>query len=80
MYGNFSLTHVSGLISQNHLQEHFQLVTQLKQSHNTPMEAQGGRRCIDLATSALDGGEWSASRSGRALPPGKDHGYQWTEG
>jgi hypothetical protein len=22
-------------------------------------------------TSALDGGEWSASRSGRALPPGK---------
>jgi hypothetical protein len=23
-------------------------------------------------TSALDGGEWSASRSGRALPPGKD--------
>jgi hypothetical protein len=23
-------------------------------------------------TSALDGGEWSASRPGRALPPGKD--------
>jgi hypothetical protein len=24
-------------------------------------------------TSALDGGEWSASRPGRALPPGKEH-------
>jgi hypothetical protein len=24
-------------------------------------------------TSALDGGEWSASRLGRALPPGKEH-------
>jgi len=23
--------------------------------------------------SALDGGEWSASRHGRALPPGKGH-------
>jgi hypothetical protein len=23
-------------------------------------------------TSALDGGEWSASRRGRALPPGKE--------
>jgi hypothetical protein len=23
-------------------------------------------------TSALDGGEWSVSRSGRALPPGKE--------
>jgi hypothetical protein len=29
------------------------------------MEAQGER------TSAVDGGEWSASRPGRALPPGK---------
>jgi hypothetical protein len=26
-------------------------------------------------TSALDGGEWSASRSGRALPPGKGPRY-----
>jgi hypothetical protein len=24
-----------------------------------------------FSTSALDGGEWSASRPGRALPPGK---------
>jgi hypothetical protein len=24
-----------------------------------------------LSTSALDGGEWSASRPGHALPPGK---------
>jgi hypothetical protein len=25
-----------------------------------------------ILTSALEGGEWSASRPGRALPPGKD--------
>jgi hypothetical protein len=38
------------------------------------MEALGGRGCISsysFTTSALDGGEWSASRPGRALPPGK---------
>jgi hypothetical protein len=27
--------------------------------------------------SALDGDEWSASRSGRALPPGIDPGTHW---
>jgi hypothetical protein len=33
----------------------------------------GGRRysSYSFLTSALDGGEWSASRPGRALPPGK---------
>jgi hypothetical protein len=33
----------------------------------------GGRRCSSFTflTSALDGGEWSASLPGRALPPGK---------
>jgi hypothetical protein len=35
------------------------------------MEALGGRGGI--VTSALGGGEWSASRPGRALPPGKGH-------
>jgi hypothetical protein len=38
------------------------------------MEALGGeRRCSSYSflTSALEGGEWSASRPGRALPPGK---------
>jgi hypothetical protein len=41
----------------------------VKQSHNTPMKAQGERRysSYSLTTSALDGGEWSASRPGRAL-------------
>jgi hypothetical protein len=29
-----------------------------------------------FSTSALDGGEWSASRPGRALAPGKDPRYQ----
>jgi hypothetical protein len=35
--------------------------------------AWGERRysSYSFSTSALDGGEWSASRSGRALPPGK---------
>jgi hypothetical protein len=38
------------------------------------MEALGGERrysSYSFLTSALDGGEWSASRPGRALPPGK---------
>jgi hypothetical protein len=28
--------------------------------------------CYSFLTSALEGGEWSASRPGRALPPGKE--------
>jgi hypothetical protein len=41
------------------------------------MEAQGERMysSYSFTTSALDGGEWSASRLGRALPPGKDPRY-----
>jgi hypothetical protein len=37
------------------------------------MEALGGEECsfYSFLTSALDGGEWSASRPGRALAPGK---------
>jgi hypothetical protein len=38
------------------------------------MEALGGERrysSYSYLTSALDGGEWSASHPGRALPPGK---------
>jgi hypothetical protein len=38
------------------------------------MEAHGGERrysSYSYLTSALDGGEWSASCPGRALPPGK---------
>jgi hypothetical protein len=42
------------------------------------MEALGGERrysSYSYLTSALDGGEWSASRPGRTLPPGgKDPG------
>jgi hypothetical protein len=37
------------------------------------MEAPGGEKRYSsylFSTSALDGGEWSASRPGRALPPG----------
>jgi hypothetical protein len=43
----------------------------VNQSHNTPKEAQGERRysSYSFTTSALDGGEWSASRPGLALPP-----------
>jgi hypothetical protein len=38
------------------------------------MEALGGERRYSsylFLTTVLDGGEWSASRSGHALPPGK---------
>jgi hypothetical protein len=37
------------------------------------MEALGGEEysSYSFTTSALDGGEWSASLPGRALPPGK---------
>jgi hypothetical protein len=38
------------------------------------MEAHGGERLFSsysFLTSALNGGEWSASRPGSALPPGK---------
>jgi hypothetical protein len=37
------------------------------------MEALGERRysSYSFSTLAVDGGEWSASRPGRALPPGK---------
>jgi hypothetical protein len=31
-----------------------------------------GYGSYSFLTSALDGGEWSASRPGRALPPGKN--------
>jgi hypothetical protein len=31
-----------------------------------------GRGMYSFLTSALDGGEWSASRPGRSLPPGKE--------
>jgi hypothetical protein len=45
----------------------------VKQSRYTPWWRLGERRCSSYSflTSALDGGEWSASRPGRALPPGK---------
>jgi hypothetical protein len=43
------------------------------QSHNTPMEAQGGEEVnsYSFMTPALDVGEWSVSRPGHALPLGK---------
>jgi hypothetical protein len=45
----------------------------LKLSHCTPQRRLGERRYspYSFSTSALDGGEWSASRHGRALSPGK---------
>jgi hypothetical protein len=46
------------------------------------MEAQGERRCssYSFTISALDEGEWSASRPGRALLPGKGHPVPITYG
>jgi hypothetical protein len=45
----------------------------VKQSRYTPWRRLGGEeyRSYSFTTSALDGGEWSESRPGRALPPGK---------
>jgi hypothetical protein len=44
-----------------------------KQSHNTPMEAQGGKGCIAPTHSQRRHwmGEWSGSLPGRSLSPGK---------
>jgi hypothetical protein len=44
-----------------------------KQSRHTPWWRLGGEEysSYSFLTSALDGGEWSASRPGRALAPGK---------
>jgi hypothetical protein len=45
----------------------------VKLSHYTPRRRLGNRSysSYSFTTSALDGGEWSASRPGRALPSGK---------
>jgi hypothetical protein len=45
----------------------------VKQSRYMPWRHMGDNRYSSYSylTSALDGGEWSASRPGRALPPGK---------
>jgi ribosomal protein RSM22 (predicted rRNA methylase) len=45
----------------------------VKPSRNTHMDAQGERRYSSylFSTSALDGGEWSASGPDRVLDPGK---------
>jgi hypothetical protein len=47
------------------------------------MEAFGGEEysSYSFTTSALDGGEWSASRPARAFTPGeRTHGIHWTGG
>jgi hypothetical protein len=54
-----------------------------KQSHNTPWRRKGERRysSYSFITSALDGGEWSASLPGCALSPGeRTPGTHWTVG
>jgi hypothetical protein len=49
------------------------LVKSVNQSHNIPMEVQGGRRysSYSFMTSALDRGEWSTSCLSCTLLPGK---------
>jgi hypothetical protein len=48
----------------------------------TAMQAPRGEKynSYSFLISALDGGEWSASRPGRALPPGNDPGINCTGG
>jgi hypothetical protein len=52
-------------------------VSKVKQSRYTPRRRFGERRysSYSFTTSALDGGEWSASRPGRVLPQGKGPRY-----
>jgi hypothetical protein len=51
----------------------FAYKSKVKQFHNAPMEVERERmyRSYSFMTSALDGGEWSASRPSHALRPGK---------
>jgi hypothetical protein len=52
------------------------LKARLKLSHYTPRRRLGERRySSSFSTSALEGGEWSASRPGRDLAPGKGSRY-----
>jgi hypothetical protein len=49
-------------------------VSKVKQSPSTRHGGTWGERrysSYSFTTSALDGGEWTTSRPGRALPPGK---------
>jgi hypothetical protein len=54
----------------------------IKVSCYMPWRLMGERRYNSYSywTSALDGGEWSASRPGRALPPGKGPPVHWIGG
>jgi hypothetical protein len=49
---------------------HLSCISVSSGAHNTPIGTRGERRysSYSFTTSALDGGEWSASRFGRALP------------
>jgi hypothetical protein len=61
-----------------------ELVCKQKSSPATRHEGAWGERryrSYSFTTSAIDGGEWSASRPGRALPPGKGpRGTHWRGG
>jgi hypothetical protein len=67
------------LLTSHHMTLRFSLrvKSKAKQSRYTPWWRLGERRysSYSLLTSALDGGEWSASRLCRALPRGKDPRY-----
>jgi hypothetical protein len=55
----------------------------VKQSHYTPWMRLGGEEysSYSFSTSALDGGEWSASRPGRTFTPGeRTPTTHWTGG
>jgi hypothetical protein len=53
------------------------MLKKLRLSHYAPWRRLGGGKfsSYSFSTSALDGGEWSASRPGRALVPGKGPRY-----
>jgi hypothetical protein len=68
-----NVTHKNGFYQDSRRQDCIVYV-KVKQSLYAPWRRLGGEEVYSsysFTTSSLDGGEWSASRPGRALPPGK---------
>jgi hypothetical protein len=72
-YGNFHLKDLCKKNCSRSLISQLYPTTKVKQSHYTPQTHSRERRysSYSFLTSALNGGEWSASRPGRALAPRK---------
>jgi hypothetical protein len=77
------LSHINTFTVALDILLHFFTSKKVKQSRYTPWRRLGEEvySSYSFSTSALDGGEWSASRPGRALTPGeRTPGIHWTGG